>query len=147
MTTKPRKPTTARPVTGRVAGSKPKPVTLDRKRYTAHRMAHLVSDGAGGLFTDPAYPSPRMPDGSVISIPPTMFGSFALYDEQKKAFVVRDALPAIFYAGRAQGIIRAQWEYHFVGTRAEVLQYIRKTTVRKFNLERVNDALDGQDVA
>jgi hypothetical protein len=138
MTTKP----TARKVTGR----KPKPVTLDPVRYTAHRMARLVSDGAGGLFTDPAYPSPRMPDGSFIGIPAGMFGSFALYDEQKKAFVVRDGLPAILHAGRVQGIFRPHWEYYFVGTQAEVRQYIRTTTVKKFNLERVNAMLDGEDV-
>lgn len=64
---------------------------------------------------------------------------YALYDEKKREFVIEFIVESTAAAGH--------WVYWVSGTRQRVLNYIRNTTVRSFEIARVNAALDAGQVA
>lgn len=59
---------------------------------------------------------------------------YALYDEKKRQFVIEFIVESTAPAGH--------WVYWKSGTRQRVLRYIRNTTQRKFQRDRVEAALD-----
>ncbi|MGA7891284.1 MAG: hypothetical protein WB993_17510 [Candidatus Sulfotelmatobacter sp.] len=128
-TTATRKPK-ARPVTGRVAGRKPKPVTLADVKFTDAQGRKLRKWIAQNT------PSPVTPGASSTAR--------ALYDQEKAEFPMLSGKPPHVW-----NAAKNAWEtgYWFGGTCTEVRQYIKETTVDEYEKERkldeVEHALDG----
>lgn len=131
MTTRPRKPTTARPVTGKkVAGRKQKPVTLDRVTY-------------------------QFGPTSVTYLGPlTQLNPIKEEYEMRTRFTVRvrhmlDSIGkcwvyAVWDKQRKDWLYPVSNHDQFFTTRAAARCYLKTTTVedREFKLEMANQALD-----
>jgi hypothetical protein len=127
MITKTRK-TAERPVTGRVAGSKPKPVTLDRVTYTDGWRRTRKRFAVERKRTQSAVVSGQ---ASWLGVP-TVFVTigWVLFDRKESQIIMEPINPK-----------RHLWP-HVFETEREGKTYLKNTTLRQLQLSQLNRVLD-----